>query len=93
MQWGGCICNLLELPSGSEDSGETGRILGRNEHNPRAVSLLQLGSFNSQQLTGLVIKWNYAATWASREHAATSVSLAIKRGILLCANKQSSVNL
>lgn len=85
LQWGGGICNLLELPNGSEDSGETGRILGRNEHNPRAVSLLQLGSFNSQQLTGLVIKCNYAATWPSREHALTSVSLATaKRNSSVC---------
>lgn len=56
LQWGGGVCNLLELPNGSEDSGETGRIPGRKEHNPSAISLLQLGSFNSQQLTGLVIK-------------------------------------
>lgn len=61
-QQGGCTCNLLELSNEGENYQEQEQHWEGRKTTPRVVSLLQLGSFNYQQLTG-----SSAATWESRK--------------------------
>lgn len=81
MHWheGRRFFNLLELSDGSEDYERTGATPEGRNTTPRAVSLLQLGSFNSSPLTG-----SPTVTWEGREIYSHLNEFACNREEFLC---------